>query len=386
MKASIIIPVYNAESYLDQCLLSLEGQTYEDLEIICIDNNSSDRSTEVIASHVNKDSRVKFVSQPIQGVSNARNAGLDAAQGDYVFFIDADDFVKPTLVEKVLTAAEDANADVVMFPYDHYFEHLNEYRLISQAKMEPPSADTAELGSKLFFYTTPSACLKAFKRSLLEEHQIRFDPEVRFGEDLLFSFSVLMLAKKIYQIHGAALYHYRKEVEGSATQRRANVDGSEDILVALDKLDSVRTNNNLPASFELALLNQALNEARYALSISAKAQQFESFYTKFSSKWRSRLLGYERDEFTNPELYDLFAVPESAIEALYYERATLKETNASLRKKNKDMSKKCDSLSKNLEQTQAKLDKTRNSRAFKLGRLLTKPFSSLKKLFGKGRS
>ena len=386
VKFSFIVPVYNADKYLDQCLLSIEKQTYQSIEIICVDNNSSDQSAEVIAAHMRDDSRVKFVSQPIQGASNARNAGLDAAQGDYIFFVDADDFIEPTLAERVLTVIEETAAEVVMFPYSQYFARLNEYRLIPQSKMNPSFSQTHELGSKLFHYTTPSVCLKAFNRALLEEHQIRFDPNIHYGEDLLFSFSALLLAKTVYQIHGDALYHYRKEVEGSITQNRAHVLGSSDILIALNKLDEVRTSNELPASFELAIFNQALNEARYTLNISTAAHQFESFYAEFSNQWKNRLLGYEREDFATPDLYDLFVVPESAVDVLHYERMQLKEANASLRKKNSELTKKCKGLDQDLKQAQAKLSKTRNSHAFKLGKALTRPFSLIKKILYKGRS
>ena len=103
---SIIVPIYNAEKYLRKCLDSILAQTYPNWEAICIDDGSSDNSSEILKEYAKKDLRILAIPQKARGgVSAARNAGLDAAQGDYVYFMDADDYVSPYFFEKNLTAS-----------------------------------------------------------------------------------------------------------------------------------------------------------------------------------------------------------------------------------------------------------------------------------------
>ena len=97
-KVSIIIPVYNVENYLPKCLESVLGQTYADLEIICVDDGTPDRSAAVILSYAEKDRRINLISQENQGLSGARNTGIRSATGKYIIFLDGDDWIEPETV------------------------------------------------------------------------------------------------------------------------------------------------------------------------------------------------------------------------------------------------------------------------------------------------
>ena len=114
-KVSIIIPVYNVEKYLPKCLESVLGQTYADLEIICVDDGTPDRSAAVILSYAEKDRRINLISQENQGLSGARNTGIGSATGKYIIFLDGDDWIEPETVETAVGMAEKNNADVVMW-------------------------------------------------------------------------------------------------------------------------------------------------------------------------------------------------------------------------------------------------------------------------------
>ena len=116
-KVSIIIPVYNVEKYLPKCLESVLGQTYADLEIICVDDGTPDRSAAVILSYAEKDRRINLISQENQGLSGARNTGINAATGKYIVFLDGDDWIDPETVETAVNKAEENNTDVVMWGY-----------------------------------------------------------------------------------------------------------------------------------------------------------------------------------------------------------------------------------------------------------------------------
>ena len=117
-KVSVIIPVYNAERYLKQCLDSIINQTLKEIEIICVDDGSTDSSLEILKKYEKKDGRVQIIQQKNQFAGVARNNGLKIARGKYVFFIDSDDFCEISLLNSVFLVAEKNNVDIVAF--DHY--------------------------------------------------------------------------------------------------------------------------------------------------------------------------------------------------------------------------------------------------------------------------
>ena len=98
---SIIIPVYNVEKYLDECINSAVNQTFDDIEIICVNDGSTDGSLEIIEKHASKDKRIRIISQEHKGVGSARNAGLDAAKGKYIYFMDSDDYVELNALKRI---------------------------------------------------------------------------------------------------------------------------------------------------------------------------------------------------------------------------------------------------------------------------------------------
>ena len=114
-EVSIIVPVYNVEKYLPKCLDSLLGQTFNDIEIICVDDGSTDGSGEILGVYAQRDSRIKIVTKENGGLFSARHEGMKYINGKYVIFVDSDDWVSESLVEKCLEAASDENTDVVVF-------------------------------------------------------------------------------------------------------------------------------------------------------------------------------------------------------------------------------------------------------------------------------
>lgn len=116
-KISIIIPVFNQEKYLARCLDSILAQTFEDFEVVCVDDHSSDLSMEILSEYVKKDSRVVKLENPGKGVCSARNFGIDNARGEYIGFVDSDDFIQPQMYEYLLKALTENNCDMVVCDY-----------------------------------------------------------------------------------------------------------------------------------------------------------------------------------------------------------------------------------------------------------------------------
>ena len=118
VKVSIIVPVYNVEKYLSKCLESLINQTLKDIEIICVNDGSTDNSLSILKEYANKDSRIKIIDKQNEGVSVARNTGIEVATGEYLIFVDSDDYLVENACEKALNTIEHNNSDICIF--GHY--------------------------------------------------------------------------------------------------------------------------------------------------------------------------------------------------------------------------------------------------------------------------
>ena len=128
-KISVIIPIYNVEKYLSQCLESLLNQTYTDWEAICVNDGSSDGCEEIVKQYAERDPRIKIITQDNQGLSMARNNGLKKATGDYIYFLDSDDSIHPQCLEIAYLFAKEHNADLVNFEF--YKESKEKFKINS---------------------------------------------------------------------------------------------------------------------------------------------------------------------------------------------------------------------------------------------------------------
>ena len=118
-KVSIVVPVYNAKNYIKRCIESLVCQTYHNLEIILVDDGSSDGSEKICDEYAKEDDRIKVIHKKNSGVSDSRNAGIEAADGDYILFVDSDDYINENTVEDNLKTAIEKNADIVIFCFKY---------------------------------------------------------------------------------------------------------------------------------------------------------------------------------------------------------------------------------------------------------------------------
>ena len=205
-KISIIIPVYNAEQYLEECLLSISQQTFGDFEIWAINDGSTDRSLEILKKHQEKEPRLHILSQENKGVSAARNLGLENATGEYIGFVDADDFVDKKFFENLLNSAETELADLVIANKDIYNRRVYNQNTIAQYL----------LPTLLKEDTYNAIWDKLFIRELIVKNEIKFPLDIPIGEDVYFNILAFSKAKKIIFINENG-YCYR-EVENSATK------------------------------------------------------------------------------------------------------------------------------------------------------------------------
>lgn len=202
---SIIIPVYNAENYIEECLNSLTSQTYENIEILCTDDCSTDNSALIIEELMKKDSRIKLFKHKINsGPATARNTGLDRASGEYIMFCDNDDTYKPTMCEKMLNAIINENVDIVTCRAN-----------VINADFDKPQVEyvNSQPFGKYFLCNKIMPCVnvllwnKIFKKSIIDKYEIRF-PDGLSSEDDVFCIEYLAVAKDYFGIY-EELYNYK---------------------------------------------------------------------------------------------------------------------------------------------------------------------------------
>lgn len=214
-KVSVVIPVYNVEDYLEKCLDSLLNQSLQEIEILCVDDGSTDHSNEILYIYANRDSRIRVLEKPNGGLSDARNFGMAQAKADYIQFIDSDDFLEPQALEKAWTKMEETKADLLMFDAYQYFMKTKTKEVIVNAYREDETytlAQHPEMMTKIL----NCAWNKMYRLSLFQDHQIQY-PVGYLYEDLGTTYKLLLLAKKIAFVN-EPLYDYLADRPGNITQ------------------------------------------------------------------------------------------------------------------------------------------------------------------------
>lgn len=218
---SVIIPVYKAEDYLRECVDSVCRQTYKDLEIILVDDGSPDGCPEICDALAAEDFRIRVIHQKNSGVSAARNAGLEAASGEYVTFVDSDDYLEGCMYEKMMEKACTNDCDVVLcdckkeFP-DHLELYTHDIRggFYSRQQLEQEYFPHLLMMENLQYPATISNCLMLIRRELL--WHVRYLEGVRYSEDLLFGAQVMYHSYAFYYLKGEAYYHYRMNPQSAS--------------------------------------------------------------------------------------------------------------------------------------------------------------------------
>lgn len=216
-RLSIIVPVYNAAPYLNQCVDSLTNQTLKEIEIILINDGSTDDSLAVCMALAAKDDRIRLIDKRNGGVSEARNDGLRTATGDYVGFVDPDDWVDEDMYERMLATLRAADAEICMCNYVKETKDGTEPVLMKQSGIIEKDAILGDIVANVIAKPSfksgetdimGSVCRLLIKRELLENENIWFDKEVAFMEDLLVCVEAFLKSGRI-AIDAGGYYHYR---------------------------------------------------------------------------------------------------------------------------------------------------------------------------------
>lgn len=209
-KISVIIPVYNVEKYLKKCLDSVLAQTLDGLEIICVDDGSTDSSFEIMREYTKKDKRIKLLQKENGGLSSARNFGLKASSAEYISFIDSDDYVHPSMLEKMYDALVQNDVDLAVCSANVIYESSTETKASDDAYLAPKFLGKNEIDSAILHSLNVFAWNKLFKKSIIDEFKISF-PEGLLYEDACFYFQYMSVAKTIFCLEDKFYYYIRRE-------------------------------------------------------------------------------------------------------------------------------------------------------------------------------
>lgn len=236
-KVSVIVPVHNAEKYLEQCLNSILGQTLKDIEVICVNDKSTDGSAAILGSYAANEPRLRVLQSPGLGAGGARNIGLESAQGKYLSFLDADDFFEPDMLESAVAKAEEDQSDIVVYGswlYDTMRQANRQAKWMLNTECLPEGRPFApsEIADCLFNVFGNYTWNKLFRTSLVREKGVLFQ-EISRTNDLFFTCTALTQADLISVID-KIFVHYRV-----ATQTSLQSTNDRDPLSFLKAFDAL---------------------------------------------------------------------------------------------------------------------------------------------------
>ena len=221
---SLLIPIYNVQRYLRECLDSALAQTLKDIEIICINDGSTDNSPAIIREYMERDERVKMIDKANSGYGDSMNHGLEMARGKYVGILESDDFMAPDALEKLVSAADTNNADFAKANFDFYWSKPEERRSLHEMfKAKDCGKPVHPSDTTQFFKQKPSIWSAVYRRDFLERNGITFLPTPGASfQDTSFAFKVIACADKAVYLHDAVL-SYRQDNENSSVNSSAKV-------------------------------------------------------------------------------------------------------------------------------------------------------------------
>ena len=248
-KLSIIVPVYNVEKYLPKCLESLIKQTLKDIEIICVNDGSMDNSLAILKEFASKDSRIKIIDNQHQGVAKTRNTGIEQSTGEYIGFVDSDDYIDIDFFEKLYNSATKSNSDIAIASI---LKHKNFFNIYNAKYTKEETAITIQDKIKLcedkkhfFFY----AWNKIYHSGFIKENNIKFS-EGQIYEDVMFAIKALYYSNKIISVYGTK-YHYIEHENSLTKYKDKTGEKEQDLVKAYSELQEFCNSKNIEISERL---------------------------------------------------------------------------------------------------------------------------------------
>lgn len=290
---SIIIPAYNVEKYIEKCLLSILEQTYTNIEVIVVDDGSTDKTGQLIDKVLQQDSRVRVIHKKNAGVSAARNSGIEISTGDYLVFVDGDDYIAHDYVDYMLSLIENTGSEFCLSKCCYTKSDEKQTKSEYIEKLQPEDATALLISPDVIV----GCWNKIFKRSLIVNNNIWFSTNLFYGEGLTFITTVSQISKSV-GVGNRKVYYYRRNNEGSATTKfnieklrngeRALKTIRENMTVVNDRVDTM----------------YALHMSMFSLGalVRIKANQQEGNFNDDYKHWKRTLRFYTRKIIFNKEV------------------------------------------------------------------------------------
>lgn len=351
-KVSVIIPVYNVEEYLEECLDSIVNQTLNNIEIICINDGSTDNSLKILEKYESTDDRIKVYNQENRGQGATRNNGLKYSSGEYIYFMDSDDILEPTALEELFTISNEKDLDLVIFKLINFDDGTNNKYTSKYYEMEHIEKIVGDdvfnyevLGDEVFTVAVSSPG-KLFKKSLIQD--LRF-PEGYIFEDNVFFTEAIFKAKRVY-FYKKHLY-YRRIRENSTTT--SHNESFMDCIPMFNMINDFMRDNGIFDDFKTPLYNRKINNTYHRFTLVD-----DKFKEEFFKRIKDDFL-LHKDEFESDK--DFLRVLTKKSKCIFYSAISsqtykefenevelftskeqvkrLKKANKSLRKSNKSLKK-----------------------------------------------
>lgn len=393
IKVSVVVPVYNAQAFLEQCLDSILGQTLEEIEIICVDDGSADESGDILEEYRKRDSRVAVYHQKNQYAGVARNLGLRYAKGKYVIFWDSDDFFEKEALELLYKKAEEDQADICICGARKYNQETGmvypagEYLVKKRIPAQMPF-NKNDMGKYLFNFCSNVPWNKLFLRRFVQEHELEFQP-LRQANDVYFTMMALFMAKRMTVVP-EELICYRTLNSDSLSGRVSDTKYCtvDAFRAAKKKLESFpEFTDEFRQSFANKTIGPLLITLRRQGDIKGYAELY-SYYKETVLK-EFNLWGQREDFFNSQQDYeDLRRMQECdyqeflLYQAQSYEKR-LKQERGKFRAMERKQKEKGKKDKKQEEKLKKRIEELENSTSYRLGRVVTYVPGMMKRLVKK---
>ena len=334
IKVSVIMPIYNAYEYLRPAIDSVVSQTLKEIEIICIDDGSTDHSVEIVKEYQKTDERIRIIAENNAGPALARNNGIKRARGEYLAFLDADDFCEPTFLESLYELAKKEDLDIAIGRYDIYNSRRQRFEDAVEGdhhKIYKSGVVTSknEHPDTILMSTVGSAWNKIFKRKFVFDKGLLFLQDVRMYEDVYFTVCAVSLAERIGKVD-AILMHHRIHSE----QQRAKTFSKyfSQVPTVYAKIKEFLTSHGMYIPLKVSFLNLSASRSYKIFNLLGKDEKAD-FYNLLHTEY-AEILGWGDAVKENVESDEVFSFVSDVLLLDYkqYKRKCDREEELSERK------------------------------------------------------
>lgn len=287
---SVIVPVYNAETYLVECVESILNQTLKEIEIIFINDGSTDNSPAILSEYAKKDNRITIINQSNIGAGLSRNKGITIAKGKYLSFLDADDFFKLDMLEKAYAKAEQTTSDITVFRCNSFDQTSKNivpmyYTILEFLLPKKEVFAFGDIEKDMFKAFVGWAWDKLFLTEFVKSNNLQFQ-DLRTSNDMYFVYVALLLAEKVTVLNENLVFHRENTTTSLSQTREISYDN---FYLALKKLKLFLIENNIYDRYRIDFINYALNLSLWHLSTLKDKTVQEQLYNNLKLEWFDEL-------------------------------------------------------------------------------------------------